>query len=179
MSGYVPPQPIGLTSTAAIPSTFDNTGGGGGSSTNKNSQSSPGSAKGKSGSNTNAVSLTARQTESDTNAPAAEAGANSSNPQGVGLQSIAVVPPGPISDGLVPQEFYTYTSSFWPDLTQKYGLRIKGGMGELRATENLVNGWMHTGLGPLYLKDSSTAETLTANRTNGLRHRRNALANCA
>jgi len=41
---------------------------------------------------------------------------------------------------LVPQEFYTYNFVFLPDLTQKYGLRIKGGVGEMRATENLVNG---------------------------------------
>ncbi len=49
-----------------------------------------------------------------------------------------------------------------PDLSQKYGLRIKGGVGEIRAAMNLVNGWMFTGLGPYYMKDSSTAQNILA-----------------
>jgi hypothetical protein len=70
--------------------------------------------------------------------------------------------PDPASDGLIPQEHFTYQIVYLPDLTQKYGLRIHGGHGELRATENLVNGWMHTGPGPFYMHNSTSAETVTA-----------------
>src|SRR5262249_48119589 len=49
-----------------------------------------------------------------------------------------------------------------PDLSQKYGLRVKGGVGEIRAALNLVNGWMFTGMGPYYMKDSSTAQNILA-----------------
>jgi hypothetical protein len=66
------------------------------------------------------------------------------------------------SDGLTPDTFYTYHIVFVPDLTQKYGLRIRGGAGELRAALNMVNGWMFTGLGPFYMKDSSTAQNVLA-----------------
>lgn len=55
---------------------------------------------------------------------------------------------------------FTYQIVFVPDLTQKHYLRIQGGPGEIRATMNLVNGWMYTGLGPFYLKDSSTAQNI-------------------
>ncbi|MBX3398058.1 MAG: hypothetical protein KF873_04905 [Gemmataceae bacterium] len=65
-------------------------------------------------------------------------------------------------DGLSPATFYTYQVVFVPDMTQKYGLRIKGGPGEIRAAMNLVNGWQFTGLGPFYLKDSSTAQNVLA-----------------
>ncbi len=64
------------------------------------------------------------------------------------------------SDGLGPDTFYTYHIVFVPDLTQKYGLRIRGGPGEIRAAMNLVNGWQYTGLGPYYSKDSSTAQNI-------------------
>ena len=63
-------------------------------------------------------------------------------------------------DGLSPRTFYTYQIVFVPDLTQKYGLQIKGGAGEIRAAMNLVNGWQFTGLGPYYMKDSSTAQDI-------------------
>ncbi len=69
------------------------------------------------------------------------------------------VPP----DGLTPETFFTYQIVFVPDMTQKYGLRIKGGPGEMRAAMNMVNGWMFTGLGPFYVKDSSTAQNVLAN----------------
>jgi hypothetical protein len=65
-------------------------------------------------------------------------------------------------DGLAPETFFTYHIVFVPDLTQKYGLRIKGGVGEIRAAMNLVNGWQFTGLGPYYMKDSSTAQNILA-----------------
>lgn len=66
------------------------------------------------------------------------------------------------SDGLAPNTFYTYHIVFVPDMTQKYGLRVKGGVGEIRAAMNLVNGWQFTGLGPYYMKDSSTAQNILA-----------------
>lgn len=66
------------------------------------------------------------------------------------------------SDGLGPDTFYTYHIVFVPDLTQKYGLRIRGGPGEIRAAMNLVNGWQYTGMGPYYSKDSSSAQNILA-----------------
>ncbi len=67
-----------------------------------------------------------------------------------------------VGDGLAPDCFYTYQIMFVPDLTQKYGLRVTGGAGEIRAAMNLVNGWMYTGMGPYYIKDSSTAQNMLA-----------------
>lgn len=64
------------------------------------------------------------------------------------------------SDGLSPNTFYTYQIIFVPDMSQKYGLKVKGGVGEIRAAMNLVNGWQFTGLGPYYMKDSSTAQNI-------------------
>jgi len=72
-------------------------------------------------------------------------------------------------DGLLPEHFYTYQIVFVPDMTQKYGLKVKGGVGEIRAALNIVNGWQFTGLGPYYMKDSSTAQnTLAAGITANL-----------
>jgi hypothetical protein len=67
------------------------------------------------------------------------------------------------SDGLAPHTFFTYEIVFVPDLTQKYTMKLTGGPGEIRAAMNLVNGWQFTGLGPFYLKDSSTAQNTFAN----------------
>lgn len=73
------------------------------------------------------------------------------------------VPAGAIpSDGLAPHTFFTYEIVFVPDMTQKYVLQIEGGAGEMRAAMNLVNGWQYTGLGPFYIKDSSTAQNTMA-----------------
>jgi hypothetical protein len=82
----------------------------------------------------------------------------------------APVSPGEVApDGLTPETFYTYHIVFVPDMTQKYGLKIRGGAGEIRAAMNLVNGWQFTGLGPYYMKDSSTAQnTLAAGITANL-----------
>lgn len=66
------------------------------------------------------------------------------------------------NDGLEVDSFFTYQIVFVPDLTQKYGLRISGGAGEVRAAMNLVNGWMYTGMGPYYFKDSSSAQNAMA-----------------
>ncbi|GAA5506173.1 hypothetical protein [Novipirellula caenicola] len=77
------------------------------------------------------------------------------------------IPSGPdskslVNDGLGPHMFFTYEIVFVPDLTQKYTLEINGGPGEIRAAMNLVNGWQFTGLGPYYMKDSSTAQNIMA-----------------
>lgn len=73
----------------------------------------------------------------------------------------APVTPGKVdSDGMAPQTFFTYQIVFVPDLTQKYGLKVRGGAGEIRAAMNLVNGWQYTGMGPFYMKDSSSAQNI-------------------
>ncbi|WP_442506577.1 hypothetical protein SH528x_005428 [Novipirellula sp. SH528] len=77
------------------------------------------------------------------------------------------IPSGPhsselVNDGLGPHMFFTYEIVFVPDLTQKYTIEINGGPGEIRAAMNLVNGWQFTGLGPYYMKDSSTAQNIMA-----------------
>lgn len=177
---YIPTPTVGLTATVPIPSSFDPSFGGNGSTnggtggkpagTNQTSKSpgtptnsSPGKAV-ATASSTNPPPATGTQTPS-TGGKGAAGSTNAGTAYGsqvLGPASIAVVPPASISDGLVPQEFYTYQIVYLPDLTQKYGLRIKGGVGEFRATENLVNGWMHTGPGPLYMRDSSTSQSVAA-----------------
>jgi len=78
-------------------------------------------------------------------------------------QAPQVSPRDLVNDNLTPETFYTYQIIFVPDMTQKYGLKVKGGAGELRAAMNLVNGWQFTGIGPFYMKDSSTSQnTLSA-----------------
>ena len=79
-----------------------------------------------------------------------------------GTGDIPLSPKEAPKDGLTPDVFYTYQIVFVPDLSQKYGLKVKGGAGEIRAAMNLVNGWMFTGLGPYYMKDSSTAQNILA-----------------
>jgi hypothetical protein len=79
-----------------------------------------------------------------------------------GAVAASVVPPGSFKDGVTPDTYFTYHIVLVPDLTQKYAFKIKGGPGEFRAAMNLVNGWMFTGLGPFYLKDSSTAQNILA-----------------
>jgi hypothetical protein len=98
----------------------------------------------------------------DPNAPAVEpAKSATAAPATVYSKTGAPVSPGQApSDGLKPEAFFTYHIVFVPDLTQKYGLKIRGGVGEIRAAMNLVNGWQFTGLGPYYMKDSSTAQNI-------------------
>jgi hypothetical protein len=190
---YIPTPTVGLTETASIPNMFDtgpqNQGGsngtsggggsGGGGSTNTPPTNSGGKQKtgGGSGSSSNVVQaakVPSDQNSNNTNAPSGNQDNSQSpgpsatpiyNGQVLGPASITVVPSAPIPDGLTPQTFFTYQIMFLPDLTQKYGLRIKGGVGEMRSTLNMVNGWMFTGPGPVYFKDSSTAEITTANWT--------------
>src|SRR5262249_15096187 len=73
----------------------------------------------------------------------------------------APVSPGQApTDGLTPDTFFTYQIVFVPDMTRQYGLKIRGGPGEIRAAMNLVNGWQFTGIGPFYMKDSATAQNI-------------------
>jgi hypothetical protein len=79
----------------------------------------------------------------------------------------APVSPGVVpGDGLAPETFFTYQVVFVPDMTKQYGLKIRGGPGEIRAAMNLVNGWQFTGIGPFYMKDSSTAQNILAQGIN-------------
>jgi hypothetical protein len=180
---YIPTPTVGLTATVPIPSTFDASAalsGGNASSGSKTNSTSKGASSngantGGKQAKTNAVETAGAPSSNGSNANskgAASSGGADASPgasagtaygtQVFGPASIAVVPPASVSDGLVPQEFYTYQIVYMPDLTQKYGLRIKGGAGEFRATENLVNGWMHTGPGPVYMRDSFTSQNVTA-----------------
>ncbi|MBX9585101.1 MAG: hypothetical protein K2X87_32750 [Gemmataceae bacterium] len=79
----------------------------------------------------------------------------------------APVSPGKApADGLAPDTFFTYQVVFVPDMTRRYGLKIRGGPGEIRAAMNLVNGWQFTGIGPFYMKDSATAQNILAQGIN-------------
>lgn len=92
----------------------------------------------------------------------ADGQAATSQPRLFSANGAPMTPKEAPSDGLSPNTFYTYQIIFVPDLSQKYGLKIKGGAGEVRAAMNLVNGWQFTGLGPYYMKDSSTAQNILA-----------------
>ncbi len=137
---------VGLTSSATIPGEFDE-------------QQNYGS-----------VSLDGSFSRSSSGTPSGQSGAgedtSTAGPPGPTLHS-GGAPTAPISsnlpgDGLGPNMFFTYEIVFVPDLTQKYVLQVNGGPGEMRAAMNLVNGWQFTGLGPYYLKDSSTAQNWMA-----------------
>ena len=138
---------MGLTNSVPIPDTFDNQAG--------------------------YADVNARMSDvtSDSTKPASKAESGTTAPPGSDVASGQhlfsdqgpPVVPVPTTDLLAPETFYTYQIVFVPDLSQKYGLRIKGGVGEIRAAMNLVNGWMFTGLGPYYMKDSSTAQNILAN----------------
>ncbi len=138
---HVEEATVGLTDSAPIPDSFD--------------------AQDKYGS----VSLQGSFSRTSSNTPPNNAGADtgtSPDPQSPTLHSPGA-PTAPRtsdlpSDGLGPHMFFTYEIVFVPDLSQKYVLQLNGGPGEMRAAMNLVNGWQFTGLGPYYLKDSSTAQ---------------------
>lgn len=138
---------IGLTNSSPIPGYFDDQG----KFADVNSRSSfqdNGQGSGNSSTTTSTTNVT--------------------NASGTGSAPVLhsngapISPAGNPKDGLDPATFFTYQIIFVPDLSQKYGLKIKGGAGEIRAAMNLVNGWMFTGLGPYYIKDSSTAQNVLA-----------------
>jgi hypothetical protein len=161
---YIPMPTIGLTQTAPIPSSFDS----GSSAADKASTGSAQDSKGGSGSGDKGTNTTGSASSGGKNkATAASAEGDSGTPalqttQVVYAGNPGVIPATPTSDGLIPETFYTYQFVALPDLTQKYGLKVKGGAGELRATLNLVNGWMFTGPGPLYMRDSFTSQNVAA-----------------
>jgi hypothetical protein len=165
---YIPMPTVGLTQTAPIPNSFDS---GSSSSNDKSSASAPASTpKGANGGDTGTnVAASAGSGGKNKATSASTTSSTDSTPSG-GTQLAYAVTPGvvpatAISDGLIPETFYTYQFVALPDLTQKYGLKIKGGAGELRTTLNLVNGWMFTGPGPLYMRDSFTSQNILASGT--------------
>lgn len=142
---HVEEPTIGLTNSAPIPTSFDHQ-----------------DAYGRADLNSNAVgSATSPATPAPSGTPPAEAMASIPY-QHSGGAPVAPKPGDARSDGLGPHMFFTYEIVFVPDLTQKYVLDVEGGAGEIRAAINLVNGWQFTGLGPYYMKDSSTAQNLFA-----------------
>jgi hypothetical protein len=162
---YIPTPTVGLTQTVPIPNSFNSTAGkdnAGGADTST-SPGKSGTAKTSPGDKANVQTAKSPQDGSssgDTNSSGGSG--NAYGNQVTGPSSVAVIPPAPISDGLVPQEFYTYQVVYLPDTTRKYGLRIKGGHGEFRATANFVNGWMYTGPGPFVVSTSTAAQDITA-----------------
>jgi len=149
---HVEDAKIGLTGSAAIPTSFD---------------SQADYAK---------LDLTGNFARSGSSSMKSNDAAASENTEGQQVAGVAhsptlhssSIPSGPnstdlVNDGLGPHMFFTYEIVFVPDLTQKYSLEINGGAGEVRAAMNLVNGWQFTGLGPYYMKDSSTAQNIMAN----------------
>lgn len=142
---------VGLTEPAPIPNAFDDQAG---YADVKANVTSPGQAGGASLQAVNAGGISRATGEPfDEAVPGLPEGWRG-----------AMIPEGRVQDGhsLNPDSFYTYQVIFVPDLSQKYGLNIKGNPGEVRAAMNLVNGWMYTGMGPYYLKDSSKAQNIMA-----------------
>jgi hypothetical protein len=144
---------VGLTDSAPIPNFFDDQAKYADLNARTNFQGLDGNAA----SGTQTVSGNEQFPTSDAKNLATAATARVYSGTGAPVSPGAVAP-----DGLKPEAFYTYHIVFVPDLTQKYGLKIKGGAGEIRAAMNLVNGWQFTGLGPYYMKDSSTAQNTLA-----------------
>jgi hypothetical protein len=137
---------VGLTDTAPIPGGFDD-------------QSKYADLNAR----TNFAGLNAAGT------PATEVAHPASTSTGIKSGPTLHTPGGPPvtpwtvpGDGLAPETFFTYQIVFVPDMSQKYGLKIRGGPGEIRAAMNLVNGWQFTGIGPFYMKDSATAQNILA-----------------
>ncbi len=149
---YVESEKLGLTDTVPIPNQFDDQSKYADLNARTDFRGLP------------ATGSFTREAAGSTGSTVAAANAASVSGQHVLAPKAPYVSPDPVpSDGLVPETFFTVQIVFVPDLTQKYGLRIRGGgPGEVRAALNLVNGWMFTGLGPFYVKDSSTAQNLLA-----------------
>ena len=138
-----------------------NAGGGNGNAGGGNGDAGGGNGN-AGGGNDNAPTAEEGDAQSEEGEAAPTGAGSRYGNQVLGPTSIAVVPAVSIPDGLQPETFYTYQWVMLPDLTQKYGLRVKGGAGEMRSTMNLVNGWMYTGTGPYYTRDSTTASSLAA-----------------
>ena len=143
---HVEESPTGLTNPAPIPNSFDN-------------QASYADVK----ANVSIPAGTGVSQSSDKGGPGSEKedGQVGDAPT-LPVTNAHVVANSDLDDGLNPKVYYTYQIVFIPDLSQKYGLRVRGGPGEIRAAMNFVNGWMYTGMGPYYIKDSATAQNLMA-----------------
>jgi hypothetical protein len=150
---YVDEATTGLTDSAPIPGYFDDQA----RYADLNSRATFQRVEGT-GTSVQAVDQPGTTT---TITPPATAAAISSR-QHYSTNGPTVTPAAAPRDALAPETYYTYHIVFVPDLSQKYGLRIKGGVGEIRAAMNLVNGWQFTGLGPYYMKDSSSAQNALA-----------------
>jgi hypothetical protein len=140
---------IGLTDTAPIPNGYDDQS----KYADLNARTSFNGLNGPGGTGDTAPN----PASSGTNTGTATRSAPTLHTTGVPLSPTRV--PG---DGLSPETFFTYQIVYVPDMTKRYGLKIRGGPGEMRAAMNLVNGWQFTGTGPFYLKDSSTAQNILA-----------------
>lgn len=138
---------VGLTGTAPIPGAFDD-------------QSKFADLNART--NFNGLNGTSAQTGNETNTTTINSTTNTGPGQTLTTGGLPVVPGVVPGDGLGPDTFFTYQIVFVPDLSQKYGLKIRGGPGEMRAAMNLVNGWQFTGFGPFYMKDSATAQNILA-----------------
>ncbi len=143
---HIDESKVGLTTPAPIPNAFDDQSSYGSIKANVTVPSSSGG--------TEAINA------GGTQLPGAFGTARSSV-QGLGEQ-LTPNEAVKLGDDISPDSFFTYQIVFVPDLSQKYVLRIKGGAGEMRAAMNIVNGWMYTGLGPYYMKDSSKAQNMMA-----------------
>ena len=144
---------VGLTDGAPIPNYYDDQA----KYADLNARTNFSGLDGNAAAGTPATTSAASTTPSSATGLATAAGARIYSSNGAPVTPGATPP-----DGLKPEAFFTYHIIFVPDLTQKYGLKIKGGAGEIRAAMNLVNGWQFTGLGPYYMKDSSTAQNTLA-----------------
>ncbi len=144
---------VGLTDGAPIPGYFDDQS----KYADLNSRSAFSSNEGTAGTASASTSAGDPYTVTPANV------ATASTRQPFSSQAPNVTPNELPLDGFAPETFYTYQIVFVPDMTQKFALKVKGGVGEIRAALNVVNGWQFTGLGPYYMKDSSTAQnTLSA-----------------
>jgi hypothetical protein len=140
---HVDSSNVGLTDPAPIPDSFDHQSEYADLKANVTNPKDPGAA---------AAATYNQTTPTAGNVPK----------QAPGSLGETVTPNRDYDKTLAEDSFFTYQIIFVPDLSQKYGLQIKGGAGEIRAAMNMVNGWMFTGLGPYYLKDSSTAQNRMA-----------------
>ena len=140
---------VGLTNTAPIPTGYDDQS----KYADLNARTN---FNGLSGPSVSGASV------ADPASPAVNTGTSVASPPVLHSTGAPITPGKAPSDGLAPETFFTYQIVYVPDLTKRYGLKIRGGPGEIRAAMNLVNGWQFTGTGPIYLKDSSTAQNILA-----------------
>lgn len=150
---HIDESKVGLTGPAPIPGGFDNQAAYADIKANVTVPSSPGSA-GAAAANIPAANVSDATLSKATVAEMLD--------KSIVPEAMTPAAGDRFNGGVELDSFYTYQVIFVPDLTQKYGLQITGGAGEFRAAMNLVNGWMYTGMGPFYFKDSSSAQNAMA-----------------